>query len=529
MIEKSSPKQGTAPWSEGASDPVRAPLDHDTTADVCIIGAGIAGLATAYELASQGRRVVVLDDGPVGGGESGKTTAHLSSVIDDGFSRIEKVHGVEVSRRCYESHAAAIDWYESIVSRERIDCDFERVDGFLFLPPGENPELLFHEQAAAQRAGVSDVERVLSAPLTFDTGPCLRFPRQAQIEPLAFLLALAGAVERMGGRICCGSHVQKIEDRSGLEVQCENGTSVRAGAVVVATNSPINDIVTMHTKQYAYRTYAIALPIERGVVPHALYWDTSQEAGKPDGPYHYVRVGRNPVSIRGGTDSHELLIVGGEDHKTGQADDGAARWARLEAWAKARFPITGAVEFRWSGQVMEPVDYLAFIGPNPTGPAGVYIVTGDSGMGMTHGAIAGMLLPDLIAGRKNPWADVYKPGRLTPRTVLEYARENINVAAQYTDWVLPGGVDAVDDIPPGQAAVVREGLKLLACYRDPSGLMHTRSAVCPHLGGIVKWNSAEMTWDCPCHGSRFDHLGEVINGPANSDLAEATSECGVSV
>lgn len=529
MIEDASPQPCAVPWSTGGSDPVRAPLNHDTTAEVCIIGAGIAGLATAYELVSQGRRVVVLDDGPVGGGETGRSTAHLSSVIDDGFSMIEKVHGDDVSRLCHESHSAAIDWYESIVEREKIECDFERVDGYLFLPPGEDPDLLFHELAAAQRAGVTDVQRVPRAPLTFDTGPCLRFPRQAQIEPLTFLLALASAIERMGGQIHSGTHVKQIEDKNGLMVRCENGNSVWARSVVVATNSPINDIVTLHTKQYAYRTYAIALPIERGVVPHALFWDTSQEAGKPDGPYHYVRVCRNPVSIRGGVDTHELLIVGGEDHKTGQADDGAARWARLESWARARFPITEDIEFRWSGQVMEPVDYLAFIGPNPTGPAGVFIATGDSGMGMTHGAIAGMLLSDLIAGRENPWATIYKPGRLTPRTVLEYARENINVAAQYTDWVLPGSAAFASDIPPGHAAVVRQGLKLLACYRDPAGAMHIRSAICPHLGGVVKWNSAETTWDCPCHGSRFDQSGNVINGPANRDLADVADACHVSV
>jgi Rieske Fe-S protein len=213
-----------------------------------------------------------------------------------------------------------------------------------------------------------------------------------------------------------------------------------------------------------------------------------------------------------------VLIVGGEDHKTGQADDADERFSRLEAWTRERFPQVQAFEFRWSGQVMEPVDSLALIGRNPLDSDNVYIATGDSGNGMTHGTIAGMLITDLIAGRANPWADLYDPSRKSLGAISEFARENLNVAAQYADVVTPGDVEDTGQIAPGKGAIVRRGLKKVAVYRDPDGALHERSAVCTHLGCIVRWNSLEKTWDCPCHGSRFQTDGHVVNGPANSRL-----------
>jgi nitrite reductase/ring-hydroxylating ferredoxin subunit len=215
----------------------------------------------------------------------------------------------------------------------------------------------------------------------------------------------------------------------------------------------------------------------------------------------------------------EILIVGGEDHKTGQADDADARHARLEAWARRWFPAARDVAYRWSGQVMETVDGLAYIGRNPHDEPNVYIATGDSGMGMTHGTIAGMLITDLILGRDNPWATLYNPGRQTVRATVEWLGENLNVMRQYGDWLTAGEVRSADEVAPGSGAVLRRGLHKVAVHRDDQGAIHELSATCPHLGCIVHWNDAEKTWDCPCHGSRFDRLGKVINGPANQDLA----------
>jgi Rieske Fe-S protein len=230
-------------------------------------------------------------------------------------------------------------------------------------------------------------------------------------------------------------------------------------------------------------------------------------------PYHYVRL--HPYGER-----EDVLIVGGEDHKTGQADD-ADRHARLIDWARGWSPMANPdAVFQWSGQVMESIDGLGFIGRNP-GEDNIYIVTGDSGMGMTHGTIAGMIISDLIAGRPNEWADLYDPARIRIRAASEFARENVNVADQYMIWIKPGEVESIDDILPGQGAVVSKGTTKLAVYREPGGQSHVRSAVCPHLKCIVGWNAEERTWDCPCHGSRFDRYGKVLHGPANSDLEKA--------
>lgn len=515
-FEHTVPVWYSVPMSDGDA----SPLDHDITVDACVIGAGIAGLATAYQLISDGLKVAVVDSGLIGGGETGRSSAHLSSAIDDRFYRIAALHGEEGARLAFQSHAAGIDWFEAISAKEGIDCEFQRVDGFLFLPPGENRELLEREREASQRAGVTGLRMLPRAPLpSFDTGPCLSFPRQGQCDPLAFVRGLAAAILRRGAQIYCHTHVDSIDDKKGLTIGCKPKGRIRAGALIVATNSPINTMVALHTKQHPYRTYAIAVPVEPGAVPLALFWDTAQTAGDEDGPYHYVRLQErveNPQAA-----SEELLIVGGEDHKTGQADDAQKRWTRLEMWARERFPLSGPVRFRWSGQVLEPVDSIAYIGRSPGGMDNVYVLTGDSGMGLTHGALGAMLLADLIARRPNEWEKLYDPSRKSLRAALTYAEENLNVAAQYADWLAPGNVESTDAIPPGHGALIRRGLSLVACYRDPTGIVHECSAACPHLGGVVQWNSAEHTWDCPCHGSRFDAFGKVINGPAVSPLSPA--------
>ncbi len=491
------------------------PLKADLSADVVIVGAGIAGMTTAYLLAREGRKVVVLDDGPVGGSMTGRTTAHLVNALDDRYYELERLHGESGSRLAAESHTAAIDRVEKIVQDEGIECEFERLDGYLFAPPNESKKELEDELEACHRAGLTSMELVERAPIKdFDTGRCLRFPRQAQFHPLLYLAGLARAVRRDGGLIHTGTHATTIEGGKLARVQTESGNTVTAQAVVVATNTPVNDRVAIHTKQAPYITYVIGARVPRGSVERALFWDT------PD-PYHYVRI--ETINARDGakTEEYDLLIVGGEDHKTGQETDANRRYRALERWTRHRFPMIEDVEFRWSGQVMEPIDGLAFIGRNPMDEDNVFIATGDSGNGMTHGTIAGILLTDLIMGRENAWAELYEPTRKTLKALGQFAKENLNVAAQYTDLVTPGEVDSADEIKPGEGAVIRHGLKKVAVYRDDAGALYERSAICVHLGCVVAWNSNEKTWDCPCHGSRYDAHGKVFQGPANKDLEPA--------
>lgn len=503
-------------WMSPDDRETLSPLSEDTNADVCVVGAGIAGMTVAYLLAREGKSVVVLDDGPIGSGMTERTTAHISNAVDDRYFEIERLHGEEGARIVAASHTTAIDRIEEIVEREKIDCNFERVDGYLFVPPGESKQVLEDELKAAHRAGLEQVEQVARAPIeSFDTGACLRFPRQGQFHPMKYLEGLARAIKSYGGRIFTGTHAAEIEGGASAHVKTSDGRTVAAQAIVVATNTPVNDILAIHTKQAPYLSYVIGAKVPSGSVARALYWDTLD-------PYHYVRLQTVSAEESRSGEGYDVLIVGGEDHKTGQADDAAERYARLEKWTRERFPMAETILFRWSGQVMEPVDGVAFIGRNPGDSENVYIATGDSGMGMTHGTIAGILITDLIMGRQCSWVPLYDPSRVTLSSAGEFAKENINVAAQYvTDYLTGGEVDSPEDIATGSGAIIRRGLAKIAVYRDEDGTMRELSAVCTHLGCIVAWNSGEKTWDCPCHGSRFDCYGRVFNGPANSDLPPA--------
>jgi glycine/D-amino acid oxidase-like deaminating enzyme/nitrite reductase/ring-hydroxylating ferredoxin subunit len=507
----------TSVWMANTEVPQFQPLTQDVRTNVCIIGAGIAGMTTAYLLARAGRAVVLIDDGPIGGGETSRTTAHLTAALDDRYYNIARVHGQEGARIAAESHMSAIHRIETIASMEDIDCDFERLEGYLFLGGDSQRKDLERELEATHRAGINDTQLVDRIPFSFwDSGPALRFPRQATIHPLKYLKGLARAILRDGGKIYSGVHAEKIEDGEPARVTTRDGYVISADNVVVCTNTPVNDWLIIHSKQAAYRTYVIGARVPRGSVPHGLYWDT------PD-PYHYVRL-QDAEDSSGRELDYEYLIVGGEDHKTGQANDMAERFTRLETWTRERFPMVERIEYHWSGQVMEPVDYMAYIGKNPGGDEHIYVATGDSGNGMTHGTIAGIILNELVQGRKHQWAKLYDPSRVKLRATPEYLKENANVAEQYKDWFTTGDVDEFAKIKPGEGAVIGRGRGKVAVYRDERGTYHQRSAVCTHLYCIVHWNDTEKTWDCPCHGSRFDPYGNVVNGPAIVGLSVLGSE-----
>jgi glycine/D-amino acid oxidase-like deaminating enzyme/nitrite reductase/ring-hydroxylating ferredoxin subunit len=477
-------------------------LDESATIDVCVIGAGIAGMSTAYCLANDGLRVLVVDALSVCAGQTGLTTAHLSNAIDERFYKLKSTRGQKVARLAAESHTAAIDFFELTVDREHIDCGFARVNGYLFAESGKSPRVIEKEYRAARDAGLP-VELLYRAPLEeFNTGPCVRFPDQGQLDPRRYLDGLARAVTRMGGQIVTGLRVTEVTSGDRPRVKLEDGRTIRAGSVVVATNCPINGDITLHLKQAAYTTYAIALSLPSGSVPRALYWDTAD-------PFHYVRL------YSYGAD--EYLIVGGEDHRPGEKDDAERCYRNLEKWTRIRFPRAGPVTHQWCGQVMETFDGLAFIG-RQAGDDNIYLATGDSGMGMTHGTIAGMLLTDLIRGRSNPWTKLYDPSRGPSGAETDFLDTGLDVASSYLDWLGFGEVDSVDDIPHDSGAVVQDGVEKLAVYRDKRGELDACSAVCRHLGAIVAWNDGAKTWDCPAHGSRYDCHGRVINGPATDDL-----------
>jgi glycine/D-amino acid oxidase-like deaminating enzyme/nitrite reductase/ring-hydroxylating ferredoxin subunit len=497
--------------AESSDGPVRNAMPLAST-QVCVVGAGISGLTTAYLLQRAGFAVQVIDTYGVAAGESGRTTAHLTAVLDDRFFELERLLGGANARLAADSHRAAIDCVEEIVASEHIDCDFERLDGYLVCPSGALIKDFERESEAVRRAGFSDAQNedsMRSLDLSID-GPALRFPRQAAFHATRYLRGLARAFTQHGGTLVPGMRAVSVSGGRNAHVELANGKALEAEHIVVATNTPFNDRVLLHTKQAAYRTYVVGFQVEKDSFPAILLWDLED-------PYHYVR------RVRGV--DRDVVIVGGEDHKTGQANDATRRYGHLETWARSRFPGLGEVRYRWSGQIMEPVDSLAFIGRNPLDDDNVYIVTGDSGNGLTHGTLAGMLLGDLIAGRASPWEKLYDPARKSLKSATTYVGENANAAKRMVkDWAKGGEVKERDDIPRGEGAIVRDGMTTLAVYRDTDGSLQEVSAVCTHLGCIVQWNGSEKSWDCPCHGSRFTTAGAILNGPAAAPLKPASPE-----
>jgi glycine/D-amino acid oxidase-like deaminating enzyme/nitrite reductase/ring-hydroxylating ferredoxin subunit len=502
-------------WIDSVQPIKFKPIGGNQEADVVIVGAGIAGITTAYCLAKAGKKVIVLDDGFVGSGETGRTTAHVSNALDDRYAEIERLHGGDGSKIAADSHTAAIAFIESTAMQEHIDCDFRRINGYLFLHSSDEKRSLDEEYEATHRAGIT-TELISGVPgIEIENGPCLKFPHQGQFHPLKYLAGLTNSLIQMGVKIYTESRVTDISENL---VKTENAFEVRANHVVIATNTPVNDLFTMHTKQYPYRTYVIGLLLPKASIEPALWWDTgNQESEWITMPYHYVRT-------QSYNDEYDLLICGGEDHKTGQADKEEKteneRYHRLEDWTRKRFPEAREVVYRWSGQVMEPLDAMGFIGRNP-GDKNIYIATGDSGNGITHGTIAGMLISDLISGRENPWEQLYDPSRISLKVTGDYLKEAGNMALQYGDHLSTGDISSIEELSAGEGAILSSGIKKYTIYKDEDGLAYTFSAVCPHLGCIVHWNAGEKSFDCPCHGSRFTCQGKVMNGPALSDLKSA--------
>lgn len=488
--------------------PLFQSLNGNIRAHTCIIGAGIAGLTVAYELLRAGQRVVILDRERLGLGETGLTSAHLSNALDEGYAKLHYLHGREGARLAADSHTQAIDYIQNMVMEEEIDCDFERVNGYLFLDPDHDFKYLQREHEAIRDAGISGVRLLDNAPSAlFKSGLCLHYPNQAQFHPLRYLDGLAQAVRDLGGKIFTHSEAVEIYGGHYAYVKTRQGYKVEADSIVVTTNVPINNWVTVHTKIPAYRSYLIGIPVPPERVDKALYWDTAD-------PYHYMRFVKDPTTME------DILLVGGEDHRVGHGIDPEQHFLNLHAWIRSRLDLDARAVTRWSGQIIEPVDGLAYIGRNPGDEHNVYIATGDSGHGLTHGTIAGILVRDLILNIPNPWQILYDPSRLYFRSLAQYMKDAAVSTAPYADWLSNGDVNSVDEIENGEGAVMRTGLTKTAIYKDEMGRVHSCSAVCTHLGGIVHWNSAEKSWDCPCHGSRFDRFGEVLNGPATKPLTE---------
>lgn len=495
-----------SPWMEIDVAPEAQPLLTDRRCDVVVVGSGIAGLSTAYELAQRNLSVIVVDRARICCGMTSRTTAHLAPLCDDLMSEMIQLRGEDLAKGFYRSQAAAVDRIEQIQKAEGIACDFRRLDGYLFQGRRQPPDVIDQELDAVRAIG-APVHRLVGVPLAGCAGRhVLRYPDQATFHPLKYLAGIAAACAKAG----VGFHAETtvldvVEENGGVTVKTSRAT-ITANAAVIATNSPIVDRFALHTKMAPYRTYAMAFAIKTGALPDALYWDTED-------PYHYVR-------IQPGTGGKDIVIVGGEDHKTGEADDAEKRFSRLEDWARELVPALQNITHRWSGQVLDTIDYAGFIGRNP-GNERVYVATGDSGQGLTHGVAGAIINADLITLGKSQWAHVYAPDRKPVAAIGNYVRENATALKNFAEYLMPGEIASLDELKNGQGAILRQGLSKLAAYRNDRGDLQLHSASCTHIGCQLHFNSFECTWDCPCHGSIFGVDGQPLNAPAISPLQPA--------
>jgi len=495
-------------WLSSTPSTDYPPLDRDVSVDVAIIGGGITGLTAARLLKDAGRKVAVVEMSRILSGETGNTTAHLTEALDARFKTVTSDFGLEGATLAAAGSREAIRFIESLVKKEGIECGFERLPGYFYTEKESDLDWLRSEGEKTREAGV-DVQFVSSTPLPFPTHGALRFEQQAQFHPREYLLAVAKTIPGNGSFIYENTRFLDLDEGSASVVKTDRG-EITADAVFVAAGVPVNDRFAIFTKIASYRSYAMAVEASKPLAK-GLFWDSED-------PYHYTRRYR--------AEQPNVLIIGGEDHKTGENNDTEESFRKLEQFARDRFEIRKILN-RWSGQIIEPVDGLPFTGRNP-GSKDVYVATGYSGQGMTFGTLSAMVVSDLILGRENRYAGLLDATRVKPVAgAKDYIRENLDVARRLViDRILRRDVEGhgLDALEKGEGKIISVKGKKIALYKDASGAVEALSPICPHLRCDVAWNQHEKSWDCPCHGSRFSCEGRVLNGPAVTDLEKIDPE-----
>lgn len=502
--------------------PTFSPLKSDIETGVCVIGSGIAGISTAYELVKRGREVTMLEARTILSGETGRTSGHLANALDDHYIEIEKKHGREGAKQAADSHSWAIKRVGEIAKELGIDCNYRLVPGYELSQFDRKTESSKHQKdmddlkSEVKLAQELGIEAEFSDDLTVkgwdstkhDQSGGAIFRNQGGFHPTLYLNGIMNWLSKQRNFKCyTDTRVMSVSEESGgnklVKVETANGNTVLCDDAVEATVVPLQKLSVIVQMGW-YRTYCVAIRIPKGSVEDCFIYDSAEM-------YKYIRL--TPAD-----DKDDYLIVGGCDHKVGQ-EETSGRFEELEAWTRERFPQAGATDYKWSGQVYEPHDYMAFIGKNQ-GNEHIYIVTGDSGNGMTHGVLAGKLLSDLIEGKPNPWESTYSPKRVASmvKSAPEMLKSDIQVNLQYKK-VFHSDITDIEDLVPGSGGIMTEGMSKVAVYKDESGAVSKMSAICPHLKGVVCWNALEKSFDCPVHGSRFSTEGKCLIGPAKAGLS----------
>jgi len=483
----------------GPSQPAFPRLDRDIRADVAVIGGGIVGITTALLLKECGADVVLLEANRLACGVSGHTTAKVSSQHGMVYSRLRSRFGADGARTYAEANEMALRWIADRVERETIECDFRRRSSYAYVTSPSARSTAEDEAQAARDAGLP-ASLVETTPLPYPVAAAVRFDGQAEFHVRKYLLALVDALGGPGGGCHIFEHSRAVEVDTDEDCVVKTpGGSVIAKQVVVATHYPFLDRSLAFARVHPQRSYAILCRIA-GVPPEGMFISA-------DSPTRSIR----GVPLEG----EELLLVGGEGHRTGTGGDTEERYARLEAFAREHWDVR-SIDYRWSAQDNTTVDQVPYVGPITPRADRVFMATGFAKWGMTGGTAAGLLLRDLLLGYDNPSAGLFDPNRLTLRaSAVRLVKENAVAGMRFVgDQIVKRGSRSIEELQPGEADIVRLDGESVAGYRDDNGVLVAVSPTCTHLGCRVNWNRAERSWDCPCHGSRFTPAGEVLQGPA---------------
>ncbi len=493
-------------WRDSASLPTFESLSHDVETDVVIIGGGLTGITAAYLMKREGVRVVLLERQRCAGADTGCTTAHLTWVTDERLHRLVKVWGCDGAKAFWEAGGAALDQIAEIVERNKIECEFKWVPGFLHasLKQGskKDRESLEEDARLAEELGFK-ANFVESVP--YANRPGVRFVPQAKFHPLKYLAALLREIASGDSYVFENTEATEVE-ADPLTIHA-GGHKVKCKYLFIATHTPLMGKTSLvsatlfQSKLALYTSYVLGATLPKGLLPEALFWDTSD-------PYYYLRVDSHA--------EHDYVIFGGNDCKTGQEKDTEEVFRELEAKLKEMLPAA-KVRNRWLGQVVETNDGLPFIGESA---GNQFVATGFCGNGFTLGTLSAMMARDRFLGRKNPWFDLFDVNRKKFHGgAWRYVVENLDYPYyMLRDRLARAEIDSLDDLKIGEGKIVRLNGNKTAAYRDETGKVTLCSPVCTHLKCIVHWNAADRTWDCPCHGSRFKPTGEVLSGPAEEPL-----------
>lgn len=492
----------TSLWQDKMPDYVsKTKISDNKNFDVIIVGGGVTGITTALQLQKSGLQCLVAEAHNLCFGTTGGTTAHLNNFLDTAYNEIEKKFSEDAAKLVSKATSQALDLYQANVEAYSIDCGYEHKDGYLYSQDEKQTEELQAIYESAKKVGI-DVSYTDRIPVPIEFNNAIVFHEQASIHPAKYVYALAKAFEESGGVILQNCMVKDVKGDKVLEVETSQGT-INCRTLVWATHIPPG-INLLHFRCAPYRSYAMAVTLNSDSYPDGLAYDMYD-------PYHYYR-----TQI---VDGKKYLIAGGEDHKTAHEENTEACFMRLEAYIRKYFDIK-EVSFKWSSQYFEPADGLAYIGHLPGNPDNVLVATGFGGNGMVYSHIAAITLTDLITKGESGYAKLFDPDRLKPVAgFANFVKEGADVVKEFIGKRLSREkLTELSDIAPGEARLVKYEGKSLGLYKDEQGELHAVSPVCPHVKCSVGWNSAEKSWDCPCHGSRFAIDGQLLTGPAVTGL-----------